>query len=330
MNKVIKEIRTIRVAAVQVESRPGQIAANHAHVMPFIETAVSQGAQLVILPELFACGYIPNPTVWRYGESLAGQTVQWLRATAQRLGIYLGAGFAEVDGGDFYNSFALATPAGKLAGCARKTVSEAYSFRYGRGRHLITTGIGQIGIGICADNHFTAFPRLMQRSGIDLLLMPHASPLPYKTAKLITAADIDRARENLLSIPTLYARLLGVPVLFANALGDLQPMSGLFGKLMDPALFRLLGLSRIVDGDGTLRGELGHEEGVLVAEVSLGAGFRQEQAPPDYGGWLHPGSALVRRALRPVDLALARVYYAFSRQRRRQARRLMAHESIKV
>jgi predicted amidohydrolase len=217
MNKVIKEIRTIRVAAVQVESRPGQIAANHAHVMPFIETAVSQGAQLVILPELFACGYIPNPTVWRYGESLAGQTVQWLRA-----------------------------------------------------------------------------------------------------------------RENLLSIPTLYARLLGVPVLFANALGDLQPMSGLFGKLMDPALFRLLGLSRIVDGDGTLRGELGHEEGVLVAEVSLGAGFRQEQAPPDYGGWLHPGSALVRRALRPVDLALARAYYALSRQRRRQARRLMAHESIKV
>jgi hypothetical protein len=117
-----------------------------------------------------------------------------------------------------------------------------------------------------------------------------------------------------------------VPVLFANAVGDLQPMNGLFGKLMDPALFRLPGLSRIVDGDGTLRGELGHKVGVLVADVSLGAVHKSEQAPPDYGGWLHPSSALVCRALRPVDLTLAKPYYAFSRQRRRQARRLITIE----
>ena len=63
MNRLKKEIQTIRVAVVQVESRPGQIAANQAQALPFIETAVSQGAQLVILPELFACGYIPNSTV---------------------------------------------------------------------------------------------------------------------------------------------------------------------------------------------------------------------------------------------------------------------------
>jgi hypothetical protein len=67
-------------------------------VVLLVKTAVSH--QLVILPELFACGYVPNPTVWRYGESPDGPTGQWLRATARRLGIYLGAGFAEVDGDD--------------------------------------------------------------------------------------------------------------------------------------------------------------------------------------------------------------------------------------
>ena len=33
---LVKEIHTIRVVIVQVESRPNQIAANHAQVMPFI------------------------------------------------------------------------------------------------------------------------------------------------------------------------------------------------------------------------------------------------------------------------------------------------------
>ncbi len=311
-------------AVVQVESRPGEIAFNHAHAMPWIEEAASRGARLVILPELFACGYIPNETVWQYAETLGGPTVRWLRAVAQRLRIYLGAGFAEVDGTHFYNSFALAAPDGGLAGCARKAMSEAYCFRYGRGRHLFATDIGQVGAGICADNHVITFLRLMEASSIDLLLMPHASPLPFRTSRMITEADRAQAAENLLSVPSLYARRLGVPVLFANAVGDLQPMSGLFGRLMSPEFFRLPGLSRIVDADGTLRGELGREEGVLVAEVGTGSVRGSDEEVPDHGGWLHPGSALVRRVLRPVDLSLARAGYALSGRRRRFARRLVA------
>jgi N-carbamoylputrescine amidase len=319
MMKEQAEARTLRVAAVQVVSQPGRMEANRSHALPFIETAVAQGAELVVLPELFACGYIPNATIWNYGEPLDGPTVNWLRQTAGRLGIYLGAGFVEVDGSDFYNSFVLAGPDGKLAGCARKTKAETYCFRYGQGRHLIETAIGKIGVGICADNHYTPFPTLMQRRQVDLLLMPHASPAPYKAAKYISEADICRSRENSLAFPPLWARLLGVPVLFVNAVGDLQPMTGLLGRFVDPSLFRLEGLSRIVDSDGALLAELGESEGVIVATVALDPARKQHHQPPDYGGWLHPGSALSRKVMIPLDTALGRAAYTLSRQRRRQA-----------
>ena len=318
-----KQTRTIHVAAVQVESQPGQIAANHAHALPFIETAVAQGAQLVVLPELFSCGYIPNPSIWQHGETLNGPTVAWLQETSRRFGVYLGAGFLEVDGTDFFNSFALTDPEGEVLGCARKTRSEVYCFKYGAGRHVIHTGLGVLGVGICADNHYSTFPALMARSDIDMLLMPHGSPMPYKTSKVISEADIEQIREKVISLSTLYAEALGVPVIFANGVGAMQPMAGLLGKFMTPEHFRLRGLSRITDSDGALLGALGEEEGILAAEVTLDPARKRYIAPPDYDGWLHEGSAMTRKVIFPLDITLGRASYALSRKRRRLARRLL-------
>jgi N-carbamoylputrescine amidase len=62
--EMMGERRSVRVAAVQVESRHGLIEANHEHATPFIEKAVLAGTQLAVLPELFATGYIPNAALW--------------------------------------------------------------------------------------------------------------------------------------------------------------------------------------------------------------------------------------------------------------------------
>jgi N-carbamoylputrescine amidase len=325
MSKISSLNHSLTAAIVQLESQPGQIAANQAHARPFIETAGAQKAQLIILPELFACGYIPNQSVWQYGETLDGPTVTWLRQTAARLGVYLGAGFVEVAGNDFYNSFALATPDGELAGCARKTRAETYCFRYNHGHHLVETALGRIGIGICADNHYTAFLTQMRAANIDLLLMPHASPTPHRTDRLISEADIARSKENATAVPTLYARLLGVPVLFANAIGGWQPMTGLLGRFLTPELFRLQGQSCVVDSDGRLSAQLDDQEGILVATVTLNSARSQPESPPDYGGWLHPGVKMVRKVIIPLDVAGGRLAYFLSRTRRQQARRSQLH-----
>ena len=81
---------TIRLAAVQARSAAGQIEANLNHTEGLIEQAAGEGATVVVLPELFSCGYVPNRGVWAAAEARGGRADRWLAATARRLGIYLG------------------------------------------------------------------------------------------------------------------------------------------------------------------------------------------------------------------------------------------------
>jgi len=310
----------IVLAAVQVRSQPGQVAANLEHAEPLVEQAVAQRARLVVLPELFSCGYVPNRAVWDCAEPHDGPTSRWLAATAGRLGIYLGAGAAETDGTDFFNVFILAGPDGQVAGRAYKTNAEASVFRRGRGEHLIVTPAGRVGIGICADNQFAAQLRLMDEQRADLILMPHAWPTPAHAAGLVSQADVAAQQRRMIELPVLYARSLGVPVVFVNQVGPLLPVGGILGRLMDPRIWRLRGQSRIVDSDGSVLGQLSDDEGVLTARAVLEPARKHYDAPPSFGGWLQPGAWAARHLIIPADIAVGRVLYATSGQRRRKAR----------
>lgn len=60
--------RTLQVAVIQARSVPGQVRANLAHAAPMVASAARRGARLIVLPELFSCGYIPSPAVWDAAE----------------------------------------------------------------------------------------------------------------------------------------------------------------------------------------------------------------------------------------------------------------------
>ena len=199
----------IQLAAVQVRSEPGQPEVNRAHAVPFIEQAAAQGVGLVVLPELFSCGYVANRAIWDMAEAREGGTARWLAATAARLGICLGAGTAETDGCDIFNTFILAGPDGTIAGRACKANAEANVFRRGRHEHLISTPIGRIGIGICADNQYTAHLELTHRLHADLILMPHAWPTPAIAGGPVKEKDVADQQRRMTELPVLYARARG-------------------------------------------------------------------------------------------------------------------------
>ena len=52
--------RALRVAAVQAESRAGDVEHNIVTAAGWVEKAAAAGAQLVVLPELFIPGYDPE------------------------------------------------------------------------------------------------------------------------------------------------------------------------------------------------------------------------------------------------------------------------------
>lgn len=309
----------VRVAAVQLDCRPGRVQENLSHAAPFVERAAGQGAQLVLLPELMPGGYGLTETVWDTAEPLHGPTVAWLTGLAGRLGVYLGTTFLEADGDDFYNTFVLAAPDGTLAGTVRKSPPaslEAFFYRAGSGGHVIETALGRIGVGICYEN--LLFERLsdLYRAGVDLVLQPTAAG---RVNPLIAGDDL-RFDRMVRRIPRFYARALGVPVVMANRCGPLDtPLPAGMGELH--SIFP--GLSAIVAGDGAVPAALGAAEGVIVAAVRLGPAQQPPRPLSDHGQmWALPVPWYA--FIWPMTQVLGDRAYARDARRRARARSIGA------
>lgn len=277
-------MRLLRVAAVQMECILGNTQANLMKAATLVEQAAAHGAALVLLPELMPGGYRMTEEIWTTAESATGPTVSWLCSTAHRLSIHLGCSLLEADGDDFYNSFFLATPEGRIAGRVRKSPPasvEAYFYRAGSDRHVIETTIGRIGIGICYENLLCRQLCEMFDEKVDLVLQPTSAATPSITFPL-RPSDAKAFERMVADGPAIHARKLGVPVLMANKCGRfISPLPGPFPE-QDT---RFPGLSRIVDGAGEIMAAMADEEGVIVADITLDPRNKAVTRPQTHGHW---------------------------------------------
>lgn len=308
---------TLRVAAVQVTSENGRVYENLRHATGYVEEAAVRGAELVLLPELMPAGYVFTQDFWDGGEPGNGPTVKWLKDTSKRLGIWLGTSFLEAKGHDFYNTFVLANPDGEEDGRVRKQTpafAEAYFFRGEVSTHVINTRLGKIGVAICYDNLFAYTPRYMYEQSVDLLLQPHASPA-LTASRLISEKSAALLRTTFEKRAQIYAGMLGIPVIYCNHSGRLiTPVPGMPCLKQDTVF---AGLSSIADSDGTLKAQIGSEEGVVVADVILSPDRKSKLPPTTYGMWSMPYIHWTRKN-RSVE-TMGRIWYQFSKERRRRA-----------
>lgn len=315
-------IRQLRVAAVQVQACLGQTMTNLEHFTPLVEQAAREGAQLIVLPELAAPGYSLSKLIWEAGERRDGPTMRWLQEVSARLGVYTGIGFIEADGEDFFNTYALGAPDGHIAGFVRKTMAETYCFRCAAGSHVIDTEIGRIGVGICADNLFVANLHKMQDHSADILLMPHAAPIPYRTGGLVNEKDIPEARQTMSQMASDRASRIGLPTVFVNQVGPrgAEKWAGLFGAVMNPDTFHLGGLSTIADPDGIILAQLDEQrEAVIVADVLLDQSRRKpsrSRGHGTYGGGFVVPHPFIFEAMCYVDSFFCGLAYKLSAERR--------------
>lgn len=269
---------TFRLAAVQIDTHPGRVQENLEHATGMVEAAARQGAQLVLLPELMPGGYLLTEAVWDCAEPWDGPICSWLRKLARRLGIYLGTSFLEVEGEDFYNTFALASPDGELAGKVRKSPPaslEAYFYRAGCTSHVIETEIGRIGVGICYENLLFERLRDLLQAQVDLVLQPAAAGRP----KPFRAGDVELFDRMVSRLAPRFARVLGVPVVMADRAGLIDtPLPGGYGEFKSS----FPGLSCIVDGDASIKAAMNDAEGVIVAGVALSASRKRIDRPRAY------------------------------------------------
>lgn len=293
-------MKTVRIAMIQLKNHYEDRTSGYSEASSMITRAASYGIDLAILPELSGCGYIPNQSIWQFAEPAGGRTAQWACKLSEQLGVHIGAGFIETDGKDFYNSYLLSNPHGKICGIIRKENAEAYCFKRGKGDTYIDTDIGRIGIGICADNHYAERLYRMKAANIDMMLMPHANPAPYKTSAQISEKDLALFERQPYIVAAAYSRYLRVPTIYVNAVGSFPKFSRGFGMKNFNENFCLRGGSLITNAQGEKIVKMGGGEEYEISSVTIGSTSEVPVIPSVYHGkWLHPGSALYRYLIMP-------------------------------
>jgi predicted amidohydrolase len=167
----------MRVALAQIYCGWGEVEANLSKMSDYGELAAKGGADLVLFPELNISGIWKDPKVSDIAETLEGASVGFARRLARRLRVAIGFGFSERAPGKPYNAYAIASPAGELAGVYRKNyipVLEAPFWRGHSARPVFEVVGVPTAVAICWDNKYPELHEHYSRCGARMLVMPHA------------------------------------------------------------------------------------------------------------------------------------------------------------
>jgi deaminated glutathione amidase len=181
--------RKIRAAAIQMSSTPDK-EENKVKAEALIRGAVSAGADLVALPELWSCHGLDK--VYRENaEPVPGPTTEFMGDLARELGVYLlGGSILEGEPGArrLSNTSTLFDPAGEMRAVYRKIhlfdvkVSDREyleSANIAPGNEIVTAkaGAATLGLSVCYDVRFPELYRLLALRGAEILAVPAAFTL---------------------------------------------------------------------------------------------------------------------------------------------------------
>ncbi|OGT98265.1 MAG: carbon-nitrogen hydrolase [Geobacteraceae bacterium GWB2_52_12] len=236
----------IIAAAIQFNVKQGDVDANLTYVREAISRVAGEGANLVVLPEMWSSGF-----AYKNLNELALRTkgiVDELLELSSRYKLVVVGSMPEPNGDKVFNTVYVVDN-GVLAGVYRKIhlfslLGEDRAFSGGDSWLLADTSIGRVGVIICYDLRFPELSRRLAVEGAQVICVPAQWPKPRQEhwRTLLRA----RAIENQLF------------VVACNACGTI-------GKL------DFFGMSMIIDPKGELLGEAGEGEVEIVAPLDMQA-----------------------------------------------------------
>ncbi|HJY42224.1 MAG TPA: nitrilase-related carbon-nitrogen hydrolase, partial [Steroidobacteraceae bacterium] len=164
----------------------GDRAANLANAERTVRAAAKQGANVILIQELFETPYFcieHDPKYFDVALPIAeNPAVRRFQELARELNVVLPVSVFERAGNVFYNSVAMLDAGGELLGTYRKThipespgYHEKFYFSPGdTGFRVWRTRFGTIGVAICWDQWFPESARAMAVLGAEILLYPTA------------------------------------------------------------------------------------------------------------------------------------------------------------
>eukprot|EP00204_Picochlorum_oklahomense_P002615 CAMPEP_0118798280 /NCGR_PEP_ID=MMETSP1161-20130426/696_1 /TAXON_ID=249345 /ORGANISM="Picochlorum oklahomensis, Strain CCMP2329" /LENGTH=312 /DNA_ID=CAMNT_0006725657 /DNA_START=142 /DNA_END=1080 /DNA_ORIENTATION=- len=174
-----------------------------------IHEAAENGAELIVLPEMWNCPY-SNDSFPTYAEDLDSgfaPTFTFMSETAKNLGIVLvGGSIPEKSQEKLYNSCFIFGKTGQMLGRFSKlhlfdidipgkiTFKESETLTSGTGPLVVDTEVGRIAVGICYDIRFPELAGLYASRGAQILIYPGAfnmttGPLHWELLQRARAVD---------------------------------------------------------------------------------------------------------------------------------------------
>ncbi|MFQ5939576.1 MAG: N-carbamoylputrescine amidase [Alphaproteobacteria bacterium] len=160
--------------------------ANVARAMELVREAAGNGAQVVLVQELFETPYFPadqKAELFALAKPMEGHpTLAKMSALAAELEVVLPVSFFERVGNAYFNALAIIDADGRTRGVYRKShipdgpgYQEKYYFSPGNtGFRVWQTRYGRVGAAICWDQWFPECARAMALQDADMLLYPSA------------------------------------------------------------------------------------------------------------------------------------------------------------
>ncbi|WP_186576381.1 N-carbamoylputrescine amidase [Aquibacillus kalidii] len=178
-------MRKVKVAATQM-SCSTNIDENIRKADNLVREAAEQGAQIILLQELFETPYFcqkEKADYYIYATELENnKAINHFKALAKELKVVLPISFYEKMNYARYNSLAVIDADGEILGRYRKShipdgpgYEEKFYFNPGdTGFKVWNTRYGKIGVGICWDQWYPEAARVMALMGAEILLYPTA------------------------------------------------------------------------------------------------------------------------------------------------------------
>jgi len=192
-----------------------------------IKLLASQGAKLVVLPELHRSLYFcqsENREFFNLSESIPGPTTDALSAVAREYKLVIVASiFERRTKGIYHNTAVVIEADGSIAGTYRKMhipddpgFYEKYYFTPGDlGFKAIDTSVGKIGVLVCWDQWYPEAARLTALAGADLIVIPTAIGWDPNDAP----DEKQRQRDAWITIQRAHAIANGLPLVSCNRTG---------------------------------------------------------------------------------------------------------------
>lgn len=286
-------MRNVTVAAIQMRCTSDR-KENIEKAETMVRKAAEQGANIILLPELFEYPYFCQEKRYDYYNlaqpALESQAVKHFIEVAKELQVVIPVSFYERDGNRLFNSVAVIDADGSVLGIYRKThipddhyYQEKFYFIPGdTGFKVWDTRYGKIGVGICWDQWFPETARSFALDGAELIFYPTA----IGSEPILETDSMPHWRRCMQG----HAGANLVPIIAANRIGKEEVKPCKENAQQESALL-FYGSSFIADETGGIVAEAGRnqEEIVLstfdldvVEENRLSWGIFRDRRPQCY------------------------------------------------